>query len=136
MEEPFDIFDFTLDEEEQPLCRLCSKREAAIGRTVCNTCRSRIWIDKNKVRYAWHMLKKSAKKRNLPFTVTYDFFALLCKNSGYIEKAGRLMDNYTIDRINGSMGYHNDNIMVLPKGSNSAKRHDSDLEHSDELVII
>lgn len=107
-------------------CPNCNKNQCASGRKTCNTCKSRAWIDKNKIRYAWHMLKKSAKKRKLPFTLTLDYFTKVCVDTGYIEKKGRLMNDFTIDRINGDLGYHNDNILVVTKSFNSSKYHSSD----------
>ena len=106
-------------------CKQCNNKEAAKGRSICETCKSRNWVNKNPYRATWHWIKESAKKRNLPFTLDFNWFKTLCDNTGYIQKRGRLTDQLTIERINPDYGYHHHNVMITPKRFNSENRKDT-----------
>jgi hypothetical protein len=83
---------------------------------------------KNRPRFIWHMIKKSAKKRELEFNLPFEEFKNLIIKSGYIDKAGRKLKDYNIDRKDGNKGYTMDNIQVITKQLNLKKYH-----HNDDL---
>lgn len=95
-------------------------------RKECYKCRSKRIRESDRVRFAYYMIRKSAKKRHLEFTLELPFFREFCKKHGYVENSGRLRDQMTIDRIRNWEGYTNDNIQVLQKGMNSSKYHHFD----------
>lgn len=107
-------------------------RPAAVQRTECNTCRSRRWIDNNPIIYVWHMLKKSAKKRGLKFTITKEWFVEFIKKTDYMENRGRLLSQLTIDRIENHKGYEPDNIQILTKSDNTLKYFHFDRENKKD----
>lgn len=111
------------------LCKICSQKPPAPSRKICYACKSRIWADKNPVAYAWHMLKKSAKKRGYSFTITVDWFKDFCRRTGYMENKGRLFNNYTVDRIDNNQGYEPHNVRVITKSENSRKYHQEDKDN-------
>lgn len=100
--------------------------ERAFQRTVCFKCRSKVIREKDRVRFAFYMIRKSAKKRGIEFKLDIDFFRKFCLDHGYIQNSGRLRDQLSIDRIENDKGYLNDNIQVLSKGFNSSKYHNFD----------
>lgn len=94
----------------------------------CYKCRSREWRAKDRVKAVYYVIKTSAKRRNIEFTLTLEYLRQFCKDHGYIENKGRLRDQMTIDRIDNNKGYTNENIQVLQKGMNSSKYHNFDKE--------
>jgi len=104
-------------------------KPAAKDRNECNTCRSKRWIAKNRIRFTWHMIKKSAKRRNIIFFISYKYFEKLILKSGYIKSSGRLKDSLTVDRIDNEKGYIYGNLQVITKSENSIKYH-----HIDKVV--
>lgn len=100
--------------------------EAPQGRKKCNTCRSRLWVSKNRIAKCLHNIKRSAKKRGIPFEITLNEFKKLIKGTGYIENAGRLSDELTVDRIIPTLGYTYDNLQVITKGENVSKYHNDE----------
>jgi hypothetical protein len=80
-------------------------------------------------RTIYSRLKASAKKRNIPFSLTltdiYAFdFPLVCPilqiPLGWYR--GNARDNsYSFDRINSSLGYEFDNIQIISLKANRAK---------------
>lgn len=82
----------------------------------------------------WHWLKKSAKRRGLAFTITFQEWFDFVSKGDYIFERGRGKFQLSIDRINGGEGYHIWNIQEMKKGENSAKYHAGDgaaIHHPD-----
>ena len=75
--------------------------------------------------YCLRMLRQSAKRRNLSFTLTLETFAEFCARTGYLEKRGRKPDSLTVDRIDRRGGYTPDNIRVLTFAENSIQGADN-----------
>lgn len=71
--------------------------------------------------YVLNMLRHSARKRNLPFTLTASEFKKFCENTGYLERRGSGLDDLTVDRIDRDEGYHLWNMRVLTHRENSAQ---------------
>ena len=70
------------------------------------------------------MLRHSANKRNLPFTLTVASFKKWCVETGYLEKRGNKPDDLTVDRIDRNEGYHIWNIQTMTHAENSAQGSD------------
>ena len=101
-------------------------RVHAKGRTICNTCKSREYTKKNPIVMIWHWIKKSAKKRNLEFSITKEELKEFLAGTNYVAERGRLRDQLSLDRKEGLIGYHIWNLQVIPKGENSKKYHKGD----------
>jgi len=71
------------------------------------------------------MLRHSARKRKLPFTLTVESFKKWCDETGYLEKRGNQPGDLTIDRINRNEGYHIWNIQTLTHEENSRQGVDN-----------
>ena len=110
-------------------------RVRAEGRTICNTCKSRAYSKKNPIVMIWHWIKKSAKKRNLEFSITKQELTEFLAGTNYVAGRGRLRDQLTLDRKEGLIGYHIWNLQVLLKHQNCEKYHKGDnpvsLEEND-----
>lgn len=104
-------------------CKNDCHNEAAPGRKICYKCRSKEIRLKFRPQMVFYWLKQSAKKRGIEFTITKDQLIKFILENGYIQNSGRLKDHFTIDRINGSLGYSLDNIQILTRSENSAKYH-------------
>lgn len=88
---------------------------------MCNTCHDRVWRERFPEHHLWNNLKKSAKKRGLPFTISLSWWVAFCEMTGFAEMVGRGKGFASIDRIENWRGYEPDNIRVLEFGANSAK---------------
>jgi hypothetical protein len=69
--------------------------------------------------YVLNMLRHSARKRKLPFTLTVNQFEDFCLQTGYLEKRGNKPGDMTIDRKDWDEGYHIWNIQVMTHAENS-----------------
>lgn len=104
----------------------------------CWKCRSRRLKLKCPVTYVLNMLRHSARKRKLPFTITKAQFSAFCAETGYLEKRGNKPENLTLDRVDPNRGYHIDNLRVLThaenskQGADNVRREDRGCEQSDD----
>lgn len=95
----------------------CGK-PAARHRQICNTCMSRDWIKKNPVRKLYNNLKSSAVRRGKEFNLTFDIFKQKLIDSGYLSAPKKTM---SVDRVNNSEGYTDNNIRFISVVENSRK---------------
>jgi len=102
------------------------KNKARKNARDCEKCHSRKFRESHPIKSRYYWLKKSAKKRNYEFTISYTYFEKLCLESNYHNLSGRGTNNLTIDRVINELGYVEGNIRVVTKHINSTKR-DKDL---------
>lgn len=102
-------------------CNECKRKRKAKHRTVCHRCAKRKYIKKHYDKYIFNNLKQNAKRRKKDFQLTFSEFTQFCQQTGYLEKKGQSPMNFTIDRIDSSIGYTLTNIQVLTHAENSRK---------------
>lgn len=88
---------------------------------ICCGCESRRWRLNNPKKNAYKELKHSAKRRNIPFTITFGQFLTLIENTDYIDRKGNKSHSLIIDRIQQRVGYEFGNLRIISKGHNSGK---------------
>lgn len=98
----------------------CKRKHRKQGWT-CQTCNTRLYRLKNPMRYAFVMVRASARKRHIPFELSFDDFKRFCDQTGYIESKGKEAESLTIDRIDSSRGYALDNIRAMTWADNCKK---------------
>lgn len=91
----------------------------------CWKCRSRLLKERQPATYVLNMIRHSAKKRDLPFTITLDEFKDFCAKTGYLERRGNQPEDLTIDRVDWDDGYHISNLRVLTHEENSKQGSDN-----------
>lgn len=91
----------------------------------CWKCKARQLKEKRPWTYVLNMLRHSARKRNLPFTLTVASFKKWCEETGYLEKRGNKPGDLTVDRIDHNEGYHIWNIQTLTHEENSEQGADN-----------
>ena len=96
--------------------------QARYTKRDCETCHCRKKQLKHPVRYAFYNVRRSAKKRNIPFNLTFEQFQQFDEQTGYVESKGQDKESLTIDRIDSSKGYEINNIRALTMSENSAKK--------------
>lgn len=101
------------------------------GRTKCNTCRVRKYRQDHSHKYAYDTLRNNAKRRNVVFTITLEYFIEFCNATGYMEGKGILAGDLTIDRIKGHLGYEPGNIQVKTRTENVQKYYRGDNDCDD-----
>lgn len=97
------------------------RQKARSGRSDCNTCHCRKARLKNPKRYIFLWVQQSARKRKIPFNLTFEQFKQFADATGYFARVGRDRDSLTIDRIDSSKPYELGNIRVLTYRANVAK---------------
>lgn len=91
----------------------------------CWKCHSRRLKEKRPWTYVLNMLRHSARKRKLPFTLTVASFKKWCEETGYLEKRGNKPEDLTVDRIDWNDGYHIWNIKTMTHKENSEQGGDN-----------
>lgn len=81
----------------------------------------RDYVKRNPEREVYRHLKYSAKKRNIVFTITYEYLIAFLSGTDYIKKKGLKGNSLTIDRDNNTLGYVEGNLVIRKRNSNSQK---------------
>jgi hypothetical protein len=100
--------------------RLC-RNEAEKHRRFCRRCRQRRFMEDNPVSYTFSQLKKSARRRGIPFLLSMADWESFCEATGYHYLRGRTADELSIDRKRDGDPYSIDNIQILTVSENTAK---------------
>ncbi len=90
-------------------------------KAACQGCRTRKYRKRNPVRYAFHNLKSSARKRSIVFELTYEEFTQWCADTGYIETKGKKWEAMTVGRTDANKGYSLDNMKLEKWIDNTSK---------------
>ena len=98
----------------------CSE-PAGARKNKCHCHHDRAWREKFPEHHLWNNLKKSARRRDLDFTIPKEWFVRWCEMTGFVEMVGRTKGCASIDRIRSWEGYTPNNIQILEVGANSAK---------------
>ena len=104
------------------------------GRRDCETCKGRKTTIKNPERYVWREIKKSAKKRNISFELTFEQFLDFDRQTSYVASRGKESESLTIDRIDSSKGYQVDNIRALTWLENCSQKVEGMTEPIDPIA--
>lgn len=107
------------------LCIKCNRRKPTQKRKLCNTCKSEEFFLRYPAKRAFHNLKNNAKRRGKEFNLSYDWFLKFVTDTNYIEKKGREPHSLSIDRIDNSKGYTEDNLQVITFSENASKGDES-----------
>lgn len=91
-------------------------------RKFCGTCYSRRWRERYPVKAAFNTLRYNAKRRNIFFGLSFDFFKKFCKRTAYIQLKGPGPNDMTIDRIIPELGYIDGNIQMITRIANTIKQ--------------
>lgn len=102
------------------LTKYC-RRRARKHRRFCHTCRSRLYAAAHPDIISFNNLKKSARRRGIPFSLTIEQFRTFAARYDYLNRRGRSAESYTVDRKRSWEGYHAGNLQVLTNRKNAAK---------------
>lgn len=100
-------------------CNNATRNETARD---CSTCNSRKQRLRKPAQYAFQQVRESARKRNIPFNLTFAQFKEFDRQTGYVEAKGKSSESLTIDRINSDKGYEFGNIRALTWLENCSKK--------------
>lgn len=91
----------------------------------CWKCLSRRFKEAHPWTYSLNIIRLSAKRRKLPFTLTVESFKAWCEQTGYLQRKGNKPESMTVDRIDWNEGYHIWNIQPLTHKENSEQGADN-----------
>lgn len=91
----------------------------------CWKCLSRRLKERHPWTYVLNMIRHSARKRKLDFTLTVESFKNWCIQTGYLHRRGNQPNALTIDRIDWNEGYHIWNLQTLTHEENSEQGADN-----------
>lgn len=115
--------------KKHPLCqvkfcnRISSKGKGHGRGLTCMTCRSRIGRANDPIRACYKAVENKARRRKIPFTLTYGHFEELCLRTGYHLDRGREGKDMHLDRIDALKGYEDGNVQVMTASENTRKSH-------------
>lgn len=92
------------------------------GRSLkCSNCRLRLWRANNPIKAIYNALRNKARRRKIPFTLTFAHFESICLETGYHEDRGRMAGDMHLDRIDAMKGYEDGNVQVMEAVANARK---------------
>jgi hypothetical protein len=92
----------------------------------CQRCKSRLWKQKNPIRYAFVKAKSNAKRRKIEWLLTLEEWTAFVIEHNLMAHRGRERHCLSIDRRRSSEGYHKDNLKILTVSDNSRKGKSDD----------
>lgn len=101
-------------------CKTCNNESAPKG-NFCYKCTKRKYRTNNPIKSSFQNLRSSAKKRNIPFSLTLKQFKKFCYKTKYIQNKGITKNAFHVDRIKEDEGYFYNNIQVLKNTDNVKK---------------
>lgn len=78
----------------------------------------RAYRERNVEKCVYYHLKSNAKRRGIPFTITFKYFLKFAIRTGYIDKRGREASSMTVDRIKPHLGYVPGNLRAITLSEN------------------
>jgi hypothetical protein len=91
---------------------------------ICRCHRARLNRANRPEDYAYEMVRKSARKRHISFTITRDEFKRLINGTDYLTKRGRGPEDLQINRKDDNKGYTFENCEVTTGAKNYAQEHE------------
>jgi hypothetical protein len=95
-------------------------RDPELGRNFCPTCRKRKYRANNPYQDTYQNLRSNAKRRGIPFSITFPEWVMFCNDTGYLELRGQGANDMTVDRIvtDPFLGYTYGNIRMMTNSEN------------------
>jgi hypothetical protein len=126
--------------KESPEKGVCAAKDCKnlCSTTLCNTHRSQKTRLANPVKYAFYCRRNTAKQRGIFWDLTIDQFREFCHESEYMDKKGKTIGSFDIDRIieGKTPGYTKSNIQLLEKVENIRKYKKYDAETKKAVLVV
>ena len=106
-------------QKDKSLCVVygCRRTRRRLRRT-CHTCNTARWRLRHPEKALYKILKCNARRRDKPFTLSFDHFCEIIKDHDMGGKEGHCL---SIDRIDPTLGYEDGNIQVITISENVKK---------------
>lgn len=107
-------------------CRNCSRSAgkwlSASPRTqLCSKHAMQVWRIECRLKAVFSACKDKARRRGIPWTISEEQFTRFCERNQYLERRGRKVGSFHIDRRDPLKGYVPGNIRILSVSENCAK---------------
>lgn len=90
-------------------------------RTICYSCKGRLYAKRNPERYAFQVQRNNAKRRGHEWTLTFSYWLRHVRRTKYMQKKGIERDSYHLDRKKEYLGYVPGNIQTIKNIDNLNK---------------
>lgn len=91
---------------------------------------------KHPQRYAYHIVKESARKRGIDFSLTFKQFKEFDRQTGYVESKSQSAECLSIDRIKSDKGYEVGNIRAITWIENCRRRCEGMTDPAQPIAMI
>lgn len=102
-----------------------AKNRAGRSYFKCWKCRSRAFKQRNPATYFLNGLRRRARRRQIPCTLTIEEFKKWCADTNFLPNHGTTSGTLTVDRKDRTKGYHIWNIQPMLHEDNSAQGKDN-----------
>jgi hypothetical protein len=112
----------SLGYKDAKLCQVkhCRTRHAT-DRKLCSKHSKQLWRARNPAMSAFRTILDRAKRKRIPFDLTFADFLEIAAATGYLENKGRGAAQLHLDRIDARKGYTVENVRVITCAENSRK---------------
>lgn len=112
----------TAGSKDSSLCcvKFCRSRRGGPHR-LCHAHRMAKWRAENPIKSQFNILRDSARKRRIEFSLTFEQFKSMCMSTNYHEQSGCEAHCLQVDRVDAVRGYSIDNIQIITTSENTAK---------------
>lgn len=100
------------------------RRKLAPGRNKCYSCIKAEYRARYPIKAAYDGIKYGAKRRNIPFDISLEYFTKFCHETSILEGRGIHKHSYHVDRIREELGYVEGNLQKLKNYENVKKYRD------------
>lgn len=117
--------------------RFCRKKRKRAGKYYfpkCSMHTQREYVKNHPERAYLHHLRKSAKKRGIECTITFEELAAFLKGKNFFAKTGLKKNSATIDRVESHRGYAAGNLQIVTRSHNSQKYWSHDRHYRFDTV--
>lgn len=111
------------DKPRRNTCKVAHCGRRPKGRPVCDRCRKLVSRANAPDKDAFNNLRSSARRRGIPFHLTFGEFVAFAMEHDYLTRKGRASLAAQIDRIENDVGYESGNIQILTASENVAKEN-------------
>lgn len=117
-----------------PRCSRGLKNAKSTRAKLCSRHSMQLWRFENPDRANFTQIKDRATRKEIPFTITFEQYLEVIKDTAYQDRRGRWLHCYHIDRVDALKGYEPGNLRVITATQNCVKGATEDKDRRRAFV--